>query len=129
VPPGTAFTIDTQVLNSAGSNITATAGNGGTVFALTNTGTYALDYEMSLGSAGAVALYTGLVSGGLGGMAIDNNTTTGSSTATSWIHGRAFITITQPTYIEVSSAIGTAVVVTAGNSTEYMIRLTIIQVL
>jgi hypothetical protein len=41
---------------------------------------------MSLASAGSVAIYTGANSASL---SIDTNTISGSTTATTWIHGRA----------------------------------------
>jgi hypothetical protein len=126
VPPGTAFTIDTQVVNSIPSNIVASAGAGGTVFTLT-TGTYVLDYEMSLGSAGSVAVYTGATAGSL---AIDTNTIAGSSTATTWIHGRSGIVVSDASLVvAISSVVGTAAVVTAGSAAGFFtIRLTILKV-
>ena len=127
VPPGTAFTIDMEVFNSTSGGVTAiTPVNGGTVFQLL-TGTYVIDYEMSLGAAGSVALYTGADSGL---MTQDTNTVSGSTTATTWIHGRSLQVVTsEPFFIEVSSVIGTAAVVTAGTAAgSYMIRLTILKI-
>jgi hypothetical protein len=83
IPPGTAFTLDAKVFNSI--PLLIEAGSGGTVFTLSN-GTYVIDYETSLSSAGSLAIYSGPTSGAL---AIDTNTISGSSTATTWIHGRA----------------------------------------
>lgn len=77
------FTIDNQVVNSIPANIVASAGAGGTVYTLTS-GTYVLDYEMSLSDAGGVGVYTGATAGTL---ALDVDSATGSTTATSWIHG------------------------------------------
>lgn len=127
VPPGTAFTIDTQVFNSVPTAIIASSGNGGTVFTLNTTGTYVLDYEMSLGSAGSVGLYTGPSAGTV---VLDNNTIAGASTATTWIHGRALVVVAgSPVVVEVSSVAGTASVVTAGSAAgTYMIRLTILKI-
>jgi len=128
VPPGTAFTIDTQVFNSIPSSIVAGAGAGGTVFTLNTPGTYVFDYEMSLGSAGSVAIYTGPTAGTL---AIDTNTIAGSSTATTWIHGRALVLVPSgpPVVAAISSVVGTAAVVTAGTAAGfYVIRLTILKV-
>jgi hypothetical protein len=126
VPPGTAFTIDTTVINNI-PGLIASAGAGGTVFTFNNAGTYILDYEMSLGSAGSVAIYKGPNSGAL---AIDNNTIAGSTTATTWIHGRAVVVVGgAPVVAAISSVVGTAAVVTAGTAAGFfMIRLTVIQV-
>jgi collagen triple helix repeat protein len=125
VPPGTAFTIDTQVLNNIPLNIVASAGAGGTVFTLT-AGTYVIDYEMSLGAAGSVAIYKGATAGTL---AIDPNTVAGSSTATTWIHGRALEVVATSLVIAISSVVGTAAVVTAGTDAgSFMIRLTILKI-
>jgi len=126
VPPGTAFTIDTEVINGIPSNVVASAGAGGTVFTLT-TGTYVLDYEMSLGSAGSVAVYSGATAGSL---AVDTNTIAGSSTATTWIHGRAGVVVSGASLVvAISSVVGTAAVVTAGTAAGFFtIRLTILKV-
>ncbi len=123
VPPATAFIIDTLVLNTSGSGVTASAGNGGSVFELVK-GVYSIGYEMSLSSAGSVALYTG---SSIASLIVDNNTITGSSTATTWIHGSSIENVTTtPFYFEVSSVVGTASVVTAGTAAGfYTIRLTI----
>jgi hypothetical protein len=125
VAPGAAFTIDTQVFNNIPGNIVASAGAGGTIFTLT-AGTYVFDYEMSLGAAGSVAIYTGPTAGSL---AIDNNTISGSSTGTTWIHGRAFVNVSTTLVLAISSVVGTAAVVTAGTAAGcFMIRLTILKI-
>jgi hypothetical protein len=126
VPPGTAFTIDIPVFNTVPSAIVASPGAGGTVFTL-SPGAYVLDYEMSLGSAGSVAVYKGPAAGSL---AIDNNTIAGSTTATTWIHGRAIevVPIATTLVVAISSVVGTAAVVLAGTSNSYMIRLTILKI-
>ena len=126
VPPGTAFTIDTQVINSVPAAIVASAGSGGTVYTL-STGVYVLDYEMSLGSAGSVGLYTGPTAGTL---ALDTNSIAGSSTATTWIHGRAMVVVgASPVVVAVSSVVGTASVVTAGTAAgSFLIRLTVLKI-
>ena len=126
VPPGTAFTIDTQVINSVPAAIVASAGSGGTVYTL-STGVYVLDYEMSLGSAGSVGLYTGPTAGTL---ALDTNSIAGSSTATTWIHGRAMVVVGgAPVVVAVSSVVGTASVVTAGTAAgSFLIRLTVLKI-
>jgi hypothetical protein len=125
VPPGTAFTISSLVYNSVPSAIVASAAAGGTVFTLT-AGTYVIDYEMSLGSAGSIALYTGPNSGSL---TIDNNTIAGSTTATTWIHGRAIEVVGSTLVVAVSSVVGTAAVVTAGTAAGiFMVRITFLKI-
>ena len=124
VPPGTAFTIDTEVYNSVPSFIVPSAGAGGTVFTL-SAGAYVIDYELSLASAGSVALYTGLTSSSL---SVDPNTISGSSTATTWIHGRAIEYVATSLVIALSSLIGTANVTTAGTSSSYTIRFVILKI-
>lgn len=124
VPPGTAFTIDTQVFNSNPSAIVASAGAGGTVYTLT-AGTYMFDYEMSLEAAGSVGIYTGPSAGSL---ALDTNTVAGSTTGTTWIHGRAIVQVTTTLVAAISSVVGTAAVTTAGTDAgSFMIRLTILK--
>jgi hypothetical protein len=124
VPPGTAFTIDTEVINSIPLLIVASAGAGGTVFNLA-AGTYVFDYEMSLGSASSVGIYVGPTSGSL---VLDTNTVAGSATATAWIHGRALVVVPTALVAAISSVVGTASVVTAGtDASSYMIRLTILK--
>ena len=132
VPPYTitapsAFTIDTQVFNTVPASIVASTTGAGTYFTLNTAGVYVLDYEMSLGAAGSVAIYKGPSSGSL---AIDTNTIAGSSTATTWIHGRAFVEVGAiPVVAAISSVVGTAAVVTAGTAAGfYMIRLTILKI-
>jgi hypothetical protein len=125
VPPGTAFTIDTQVFNNVPADVVPSAGAGGTVFSLT-AGTYLIDYEMSLGSAGSVAIYSGPTAGSL---TLDTNTIAGSSTGTTWIHGRAIQSVPTSSVIAISSVVGTADVGTAGTAFgSYMIRLTILKI-
>jgi hypothetical protein len=124
VAPGTAFTIDTQVFNNIPADIVASAGAGGTVFTL-STGVYFVDYEMSLEAAGSVGIYLGPNSGSL---ALDTNTVSGSSTATSWIHGRSIVN-SASTVIAISSVVGTAAVATAGTDAgSYMIRITFLKI-
>jgi hypothetical protein len=80
---------------------------------------------MSLASAGSVAIYSGPNSSSL---TIDNNTISGSSTATTWIHGRAIEYVPTTIVIAISSVIGTANVTTSGTSTSYIIRLIILKI-
>ena len=127
VPPGTAFTIDTQVFNSLPATIVASAGNGGTVFTLGTAGTYVLDYEMSLNAAGSVGIYKGPTAGAL---SLDTSSIAGATTATTWIHGRTLIVVGgSPVVFEVSPVVGTASVATAGNAPGvYMVRLTVLKI-
>ena len=123
VSPGTAFTIDTEVVNSIPSTIVASSGAGGTVFTL-GQGAYIIDYEMSLSTAGSVAIYTGPTASSL---RIDTNTITGSTTATTWLHGHSIEIVSRSLVIAISSVVGTSAVTTAGNSTSYMIRIVILK--
>jgi hypothetical protein len=102
----------------------ASTGAGGTVFTLSQ-GVYAINYEVSLSSAGSLAIYTGPTSASL---TLDTNTVAGSSTGTTWIHGRAFEVVATNLVFAISSVVGTAAVATAGNSNEYMIRITILKI-
>lgn len=124
VSPGTAFTIDTEVFNSVPTAIVASLGAGGTVYTL-SIGTYVLDYEMSLSAAGSIGLYTG---SSVLNLNLDNNTIAGSTTGTTWIHGRAFVVVsTTPVVVAVSPVTINATVTTAGIGSSYMIRLTILK--
>jgi len=124
IPPGTAFTIDTEVFNTVPAFIVASPGAGGTVFTLSQ-GAYIIDCEMSLEAAGSIAIYTGPNAASL---TIDTNTVSGSTTATTWIHGRAIEFVSTTLVIAISSVIGVAAVTTAGTDSSFMIRLTILKV-
>jgi hypothetical protein len=125
VPPGTAFTISTEVINTVPLDIVSSSGAGGTVFTLSS-GVYIIDYECSLTSAGSIGIYTGPSSGSL---SLDPNTVSGSSTATTWIHGRCIETVLTTLVVAVSPVVGTAAVTTAGNDAgNYMIRITFLKV-
>lgn len=125
IAPGIAFTIDTQVYNSVPLEIVASPGAGGTAFTLSQ-GVYIIDYETSLTSAGSLAIYKGPTSASL---LIDTNTISGSTTATTWIHGRAITTVLTTLVFAISPVVGTANVTTAGTAGDsYMIRLTIIKI-
>ena len=125
VPAGTGFFFDTEVINTVPSSIVKSAG--GTFFTLNTAGVYVIDYEMSLESAGSVALYKGPSSGSL---TIDNTTIAGSTASTTWIHGRAIEQVlTLPLVFAVSPVVDTATVTTAGTAAGfYMIRLTILKI-
>ena len=89
-------------------------------------GIYIIDYETSLTAAGSLAIYTGPTSAAL---AIDTNTISGSTTATTWIHGRSIQSVLTTLVFAISPVVGTANVTTAGTSADlYMIRLTIIKI-
>jgi len=126
VPPGQAFSFDTQVYNSIPATIVASPGAGGTVFTL-GAGTYLLNYEMSLTSAGSIAVYTGATAGSL---VIDNNTITGSATGTTWYNGRAIEVVpVGGLVVAISSVVGTAAVTTAGTAAgDFVVRLTILKI-
>ena len=123
VPPGTAFTIDTEVFNTVPTFIVASPGAGGTVFTL-GQGSYIIDCEMSLEAAGSIAIYTGPNAASL---TIDTNTVSGSTTATTWIHGRSIEFVATTLVIAISSVVGVAAVTTAGTDSSFMIRLTILK--
>jgi hypothetical protein len=113
------------VCNNIPSSITPGSGASGSIFTL-NQGAYVIDYETSLGSAGSLGIYSGPQSNLL---LLDPKTVSGSSTATTWIHGRSIQVVDTTLIIAISSVIGTASVVTAGNDAgSYMIRLTILKI-
>ena len=125
VPPGTAFTIDSTVFNSLSANVVPSAGAGGTVFTLTP-GVYVIDYEASLAAASSIGLYVGATAGSL---ALDTNTIAGSTTGTTWIHGRTLrnVTLAAPV-LALSSVVGTAAIVTAGTAAGfYVVRMSFVQ--
>ncbi len=124
IPPGTAFTFDTLVYNNTLGSIVPSSGAGGTVFTLLS-GVYMIDYEMSLESAGSIAIYTGPSDVTL---SQDPNTIAGSTTATTWIHGRSVIMVETMTVMAISSVVGTAAVVTAGTAAGvYMVRISFLK--
>lgn len=123
-PPGTMFLIDTTVINTVPSDIVLSAGAGGSVFTL-SAGLYSFEYEMSLSSAGSVGIYVGPTSGSL---SLDTNSVAGSSTATTWIHGRHHLNVSTTLVAGISSIVGTAAIATSGTDAgSYMIRLTILK--
>jgi len=126
IPPGTAFTIDTEIFNNVPGYISASPGAGGTVFTLQE-GAYFINYETSLESAGSIAIYTGPNASSL---AIDTNTISGSSTATTWIHGTAieYVAPTGSLALAISSVVGTASVATSGTASTYIIRILFIKI-
>jgi hypothetical protein len=128
VPPGTALTVDTEVVNTVPSSIVmVTSCAGGTGWTLNGAGTYIVDYETSLVGSSSVALYMGADCGSL---AIDTNTISGSTTSTTWIHGRAAVVVPDatPVIFVVSSVVGNADVTTAGSAAGFfVIRVSILK--
>ena len=124
----TAFTIPTEVYNNVPlsiSALTTPAGTtSGTYFTL-HTGTYIIDYETTLTSSGSIAIYIGPTPTSL---AIDNNTISGSSTATTWIHGRNIQVVAVESIFAVSSVVDTVAVSPASSSPRYIVRLTILKI-
>jgi len=100
----------------------------GTAFLLP-IGTYVVDYEMSLSSAGPVAISTS-PNNLNGSYTVDVSSKAGSSTATTWIHGRAIIQVVAvPLYFIVgpTDAVTASVANTAG-APQYIVRLTILKI-
>jgi len=130
--PGVAFLVDTEVLNTVPSSIVASAGAGGTAWTL-STGLYVMDYEMSLGDAASIVVMNAPNVGSLGVATFDTNTIAGSSTATTWIHGRAMINVASGSrVVAVTPHTGTQAVVAAGTATDgtgvyYTIRVTFLK--
>jgi hypothetical protein len=123
--PGVAFPIDTQIYNTVPTAIVSSSGDGGTVFTLA-AGAYVIDYEMSLVGPGAVAVYTGPDASSL---VLDPNTVAGSTTPTTWIHGRAMEVVSTTLVFGISPVGAAAAVTTAGtDGTSFMTRLTILKI-
>ena len=118
------FNSSTPVVNTLGL-ATGNMAINGNYFTLP-IGAYIVDYEMSLGSAGSIGLYTGT---SLNNLSLISTSIAGSTTATTWIHGRHIVSLTQQSYLIVSSVVGTAAVVTAGTATgNYITRITFLKV-
>lgn len=129
IPPGQAIEYLTDnplgVYNTLGI-VTATGPAAiGTAFQLP-VGVYMIDYENSAAAASSFAIYQGASNTVL---AIDTDTISGSTTGTTWIHGRAIITSTVGNdWIMISSVVGTADIPTAGTAAgEFIARLTILK--
>ena len=119
------FTVNSSIYNSIPSTIVASAGLGGTVWTL-GAGTYEIHYEMSFGSAGSVAIFTGSA---VGALTADTNTLAGSTTATTWIHGTALLNVGSTIIIGVGNYVGNSAIVTAGTAAGfYVIRVTFIKI-
>ena len=124
VAPGalTAFNFGTTpVVDTIGLNPGQTGLTQGNYFYLP-AGVYMIDFEMSLTSSGSIGLYTG---SSVANLTLDTKSVAGSTTGTTWIHGRHIITAVIPTYLTVSSVVGTAAVTTAGSDEgNYITRIT-----
>ena len=125
IPPGTAFRIDAEIYNSVPAFIVASNGAGGTIFTL-GPGAYIIDCEMSLPSATSIAIYSGPDSKSL---SMDTNTISGSSSRTSWIHGRAVEHVSTSFVIAISSIAKPSHILNDIPKHSYMIRLTILKVM
>lgn len=132
VAPGTAIEYLTDnplgVFNTLGITTGTGPGAIGTAFLLP-IGVYVVDYENSADAAWSLAIYKNTVAFA-GPYAIDTNTISGASTATTWIHGRAIVDASlAPTYIIISPVTGTQAIPTAGTAAgEFIARLTILKV-
>ena len=122
---GVTYTVDnpTGVFNTLGITLDTVPGGQGTAFLLPAGRAYIIDFENSNDQPWALAIYksTALATIAAG---IDNNTIAGSTTATTWIHGRAIVVATVPTYIMISPVTNTHAIPTAGNAPVYIARIT-----
>lgn len=128
IAPGSAVSYladQAAVVDTIGVGTSTGPGGQGTAFSLP-TGTYLIDFENSNGSAWSLAVYKG---GSPTAVTIDTNTIAGASTATSWIHGRAyFVSAPGANWFIISPVVGTAAIPTAGTASgEYIARLTILR--
>jgi hypothetical protein len=97
----------------------------GTVFQLPR-GVYVVDYETSTSSVGPLAISTGPSSGSL---SIDINSKSGSTTATTWIHGRSIIqSLASNVFFIVGPTDSVAAAVAPIGSTEFIVRVTILKI-
>lgn len=116
----------TGVYNTIPGLTTASAPTQGTAILLP-IGNYIVDYETSMSSVGPIAI----------SLSPTNATYTvyipsksGSTTATTWVHGRSILSITgADKYMIVGPTDSVAaVVVTSGGAPQYIVRLTILQI-
>jgi hypothetical protein len=114
----------TGVFDTIGIGLTTGPGGQGTELLLP-VGTYVIDFENSSAGVFSEAIYTSLSSNA---EVLDPNTIAGSSTGTTWIHGRAIINAASPTYFIVSPVVGTLAIPTAGTAAGFFTaRLTILK--
>lgn len=117
----------TGVFNTIGI-ITAGAPTQGTAFNLP-IGFYMVDYETSTSSVGPLVISQGTVAGGP--FTADINTKAGSTTATTWIHGRGIVesSVANGQWIIVGPTDSvTAAVVPAGGAPQYIVRVTFLKI-
>lgn len=130
IPPGQAisYTVDSPsgLYNTIGITTATGPGAIGTAFNLP-IGVYMIDFENSAAAASSFAIYQGSSNTAV---AIKPNTIAGSTTATSWIHGRAIVeSVVGAQWIIVSSVVGTAAIPTAGTAAgEYTARITFLKI-
>lgn len=116
----------TGVFNTITGLTLAAAPTQGTEFQLP-IGVYMIDYENSADAAWSLAIYKGAATSGP--YTIDTNTISGSSTATTWIHGRAIVNAVAPVFMIISPVTGTQAIPTAGTAAgEFIARLTILKI-
>jgi len=124
IAPGSAvsYTADQgPVVDTIGIVTAPGPGGQGTAFRLP-AGTYLVDWENSNDAAWSLAIYKGP---SVGGLAIDTNTIVGSTTATTWIHGRAvFVATDANPWMMISPVTGTHAIPTAGTAAgEFIARI------
>jgi len=116
-PSGTFNTISGLVASTYGQ---------GTVFTLPP-GIFMVDFENSNSGAWSLGIYKSTAI--TGPFVVDNNTVAGSSTGTSWIHGRAIVDSHALPYFIISPVVGTQAIPTAGTATGlYVARVTILKI-
>ena len=144
----TGYTASTPVVNQSGSGVTligtgnpvGAGGSGysgmtyGTVWSL-DPGTYTVDYETSLSGAADLVLYTGTAFGpafAAGGvMTADTNSLAGSTTGTTWIHGRHTLVVPISLgvfYVMLGGTTGTPTPATAGSNVNYVVRVNFLKI-
>ena len=133
IAPGTAIEYLTDsplgIFNTIGITTATGPGALGTAFNLPN-GVYMVDYENSNRDAWSLAIYQGASNTVL---SVLNYTISGSSTGTTWIHGRSIIqtqTIAgAQNWIMISPVVGTTGIPTAGTTAgEYIARITFLKI-
>ena len=113
------------VINTIGITTNTGPAGQGTAFNLP-IGTYLVDWENSSDGPWSLALYQGVSNTVL---AVNNDTIAGSSTATTWIHGSAYVASTGGnTWVMVSPVTGTQAIPTAGTAAgEFIARIRFLQ--
>ena len=129
IAPGRAvlYTTDNPsgVVNTIGITTNTGPGAQGTEFVLP-IGVYMVDWENSNDAAWSLAIYKSTTTQT---EAIDTNTIVGSSTATTWIHGRAIVVAAAVTYLMISPVTGTHAIPTAGTASgDFVARITFLKI-